>query len=142
MGDGLALRRAAEQALAEGASTLRLDLRRCTYMDSTFLGTLHVLLRAFDPQGRGHFALVSPSPQCDRLLLQMGLADFFPVVAAEEPDVSAWAVLPCAWTDAGAFQDQVVEAHRELASLEGPAGEPFRAVVRCLEQDLQAKKGR
>jgi len=42
---GMALRGYAEQAFAAGATGLRIDLRHCTYMDSTFLGTLLFLKR-------------------------------------------------------------------------------------------------
>jgi hypothetical protein len=30
----------------------------------------------------------------------------------------------------------VIEVHEELAALPGAAGEPFRAVVRCLAKDV------
>src|SRR5262245_5562772 len=40
MQQALPLRRFAEQCLAQGADSIRIDLRQCTYLDSTFLGTL------------------------------------------------------------------------------------------------------
>src|SRR4051794_8466424 len=84
MHHGLALRRAAEQALAQGATDVCVDLRRCSYMDSTFMGTLLFLQRALARAGRGRFALVAPSAACNQLIEQMGLADVYPVVDAEE----------------------------------------------------------
>src|SRR5579862_6413419 len=61
MHQSLPLRQRAEQALAAGVQAVRVDLRRCTYMDSTFLGTLLFLYRTMAPKGPGAFALVSPS---------------------------------------------------------------------------------
>ena len=133
MPQGLALRRAAEEALAEGAA-VRVDLRRCTYMDSTFVGTLLVLRRA--AAGRD-LALVEPAAPCRALLCQMGLDRVLPVVPAAGPPADDWPELPCAGEDMTDHRDQVVQAHAELATIEGPAGDPFRAVVRCLARDAR-----
>jgi anti-anti-sigma factor len=139
---GLPLRRCAEQALAGGATSLRFDLRRCTHMDSTFLGTLLYLKRAIGRGGQGEVALVCPSPQCGRILEGMGLADVFPAVSAEEAEVSDCTELIEDMQDVKGFKRNVIQAHEELASLPGPAGEQFRAVVRCLAQDPDAQKVR
>ena len=130
-----ALRQFAERALAEGVESVRVDLRRCTHMDSTFLGTLLALKRLIDGRGSGELLLVSPSPQCCRLLRGMGLARFYPTVTADELPPDAWEDLPGTTEDVAAFKQTVVDAHRELANIAGPAGEPFRAVARCIEND-------
>src|SRR5262245_16667130 len=84
MAHGLAMRRFVAKALAGGAQSLRVDLRRCTYMDSTFLGTLLYLHHTLQRRKSGEFALVSPSPACLRLFQQMGLEDAYTVVTADE----------------------------------------------------------
>src|SRR5438093_8992066 len=71
------VRRFAEQCLPCGTKTLRVDLRHCIYMDSTFLGTLLFLKRLVDCWEQGEFALISPSPQCCQLLQQMRLDKVF-----------------------------------------------------------------
>ena len=43
MGHSLPLRHAAEDALADGANVVRVDLSGCEHVDSTFVGTLLVL---------------------------------------------------------------------------------------------------
>jgi anti-anti-sigma factor len=131
------LRRFAEQCLADGARCFRIDLRHCSHMDSTFLGTLLCLKRSIDGRGRGELTLVSPSELCRRILEQMGLDGVFPTATAEEPAAEG-AELPSDLQDACGFKRNVLQAHQELASLPGPAGEPFRAVVRCLAQDAEA----
>lgn len=133
------LRRFAEHALADGARAFRVDLRHCCHMDSTFVGTLLFLKRSIDRQDRGELALVSPSPLCHRLLGQMGLDGVFAVTAAEEP-AAAGTELPGDLLDPCAFKRNVLQAHQELANLPGPAGEPFRAVVRCLADDPEARR--
>jgi anti-anti-sigma regulatory factor len=139
---GLPLRRCAEQALADGAGELRFDLRRCTHMDSTFLGTLLYLKRVVARRGEGELTLVAPSAQCCRLLEQMGLVGVFPTAAAEEGEVGDGTELMEDLQDITAFKRNVIQAHEELACLPGPAGEQFRAVVRCLAQDADAQKVR
>jgi anti-anti-sigma factor len=137
---GLALRRCGEQALQDGASILWVDLRYCEHMDSTFLGTLLFLKRAVSQCEGGEFALVCPSNRCDGLLAQMSLDGVFPVVTAAEADAVPWAKVSCEIEPGDAFKRKVVQAHEELANLPGKAGEPFREVVRGLDEDPAAKK--
>jgi anti-sigma B factor antagonist len=139
---GLTLRRAAEQALADGTTALRVDLRHCTYMDSTFLGTLLFLKRAVDRRGQGEFALVSPSVPCSCLLRQMGMDWLCSIVTMDEPTADAWTELAGQPEDIDTFKRQVVQAHEQLASLDGPAGETFREVIRCLNKDRERKDTR
>lgn len=134
------VRRFAEQCLAAGATVLRMDLRHCTLMDSTFLGTLLFLKRMIDRQGQSEFALISPSPQCCRLLQQMRLDKVFPMVTVEEPAASAWTELKSTPEDINVFKRNVVQAHQELARLEGPAGETFRELADQLARELESEK--
>jgi anti-anti-sigma regulatory factor len=133
------LRRVAEQSLAEGGRVFHVDLRACTHMDSTFLGTLLFLKRNVDRRSEGELTLVSPSVVCCRILDQMGLVGVFAVTTAAPPPPGG-TELPGDLQDACAFKRNVLQAHQELASLPGPAGEPFRAVVRCLAEDPEARR--
>jgi len=135
MTQSLPLRRFAEQRLAAGANAFRVDLSDFTYMDSTFLGTLLFLKGALDRRGQGDFALVAPSPLCCRLLQQMGLDEILPVQAAGPAEALPWTELAEGTPDVNAFKRTVHQAHQELANLEGPAAEAFRAVMRCLDKD-------
>jgi anti-anti-sigma factor len=134
------VRRFAEQCLADGMTVLRVDLRHCTHMDSTFLGTLLFLKRLVERQNEGKFALLSPSPQCHRLLQQMGLDRIFPIVSMEDSGAGTWAELPSKPEDIAAFKRNVVQAHQELGRLEGPAGETFRELADQLAQELAVEK--
>ena len=128
-----ALRRRVEQCLACGPVTLHVDLHECTYMDSTFIGTLIMFKRRL-----GEFALVSPSPECSRLLQQMGLGAVFCVLAEELPAGEAGELLESD-SDGSSFKRTIVEAHEELAGIPGPAGAIFRVVAAHLTQDWEAE---
>src|SRR6516164_9060150 len=83
---GLPLRRYAEERLnGSDATSLRVDLRRCTWMDSTFLGTLLLLLKAVNQKGQGSFTVVSPTATAKRLLHQMGMTTICPMCEGDEP---------------------------------------------------------
>jgi anti-anti-sigma factor len=140
MKQSLSFRKAAEQCLSNGAQVLRVDLRCCTFMDSTFIGTLMFLKRQVHRHKHGDFALVSPSAECCRLFQQMGLDGVFPIVPPTGDTAPCWTELKSGAEDMNAFKRNVIDAHEELARLEGPAGEPFRAVMRCLGQEAEANK--
>jgi len=128
---GLPLRRLAERCLDGEVAKLRVDLRHCTWMDSTFVGTLLVLLKTVKRRGRGDFAVVSPSATSRRVLKQMGIETVCPLCEDEAPTGPSLEVDALS-DDGESFKCQVLEAHEELAELPGPAGETFRAMVRCL----------
>jgi anti-sigma B factor antagonist len=133
MTQSLPMRRCAERCMAGGARQVRVDLRDCTYMDSTFLGTLLTLKKALD-RTQGKLTLVMPSVSCDRILQQMGLGDVLPAESADIDPSAAWLdVAACEADDPTSFRRNVTQAHEELARLPGPAGEQFKAVMRCLE---------
>jgi len=138
MYESLPLRRYAAECLARGVMLFRIDLRHCTYLDSTFLGTLLHLKRSSKRLGCGDVILVSPSAECRRLLDQIGVLHFFVTETSDEV-AAAWQELACTRDDPAAFNRSVVEAHEELAGLGGAAGEQFRPVARCLARDCSAE---
>jgi anti-anti-sigma factor len=127
--DSTPVRRWCEEQLATGAQDLTVILAECTYLDSTFLGTLLCLRRRFGAVGR--FAVAAASPECRRLFVQMGLASLFPTIQEAPPEGGRWECLPPGSGDE-AVRRTVVDAHYELAGLPGPAGEAFRDVASCL----------
>jgi anti-anti-sigma factor len=140
MAQSMPIRRRMERGLALGLTTLRVDLRHCTYMDSTFMGTLLFLKRSLAGREGGDFALVCPSPECDQLLQKMGMEGLFCTVTAEESAATTWTEIGSEGEDIQTAQRNVVQAHLELASLPGPAGEPFRTVARCLAEAEKAER--
>jgi anti-anti-sigma factor len=138
MTQSLPLRHCAERLIAAGASLVRVDLRDCVYMDSTFLGTLLTLKKAVERQA-GRFTLVMPSVACARILQQMGVDDVLPAELAELNPATEWLDIP-AEDDPASFRRNVTQAHEELARLPGQAGEQFKSVMRCIEQAAKPDK--
>jgi anti-anti-sigma factor len=138
MNQSLPLRRCAERYLEGGITHVLIDLRDCTYMDSTFLGTLLTLKKSLTLR-QGEMTLIAPSPSCCRILQQMGLNEVLPTQAAEGEQSAGWTELGNE-ADPGSFKRNVVQAHEELANLPGPAGEQFKAVVRCMAQADKEKQ--
>lgn len=128
----LPLRRVADRAINGGASVVRVDLRGCTHMDSTFLGTLLTLKKILE-RGGGQLQLLAPSPSCERILHQMGLSDILTACDAPAETHTDWQEVPCDPVDSNSFRRNVVQAHEELARLPGDSGDQFKAVVRSIQ---------
>jgi anti-anti-sigma regulatory factor len=133
-------RRCADQSLAEGVTSLRIDLSHCTHMDSTFIGTLLCLKRDADRRGGCQVALISPSTSCTRLLKQMAVTDLFPLLDEAALPGEGWTDLPCGPEALSTIKTNVEQAHVELAALSGPASEAFRDVVRCLNKARETER--
>lgn len=131
MFQGEPFRRAAERLLAEGVNQVRVDLRHCQHMDSTFIGTLLSINKGLGRQQSGPLVVLSPSPECGKILHQMGLVGMIPTSADEAPQ-GAWQEIDCSNPDLPAMKRNATEAHENLAELPGPAGKQFDAVMRCI----------
>ena len=129
-----ALRHRVEQCFATGPIALHVDLEACTYMDSTFIGTLLMFKRRLR-----EFALVAPSPECSRLLRQMGLGAVFCILPQESFPESTDEVLESE-PEGDNFKRTIVEAHQELASTPGPAGVIFHDVAADLTQGWETEQ--
>jgi len=144
-----AVRLFAEKCLETDRVEIRFHLGDCTYMDSTFLGTLLCLSRLLARLGKGMLSLISPSAECQRLLEQMGIREMLPAVDAPEALEGPWIPLSdeicnldSSHLDSSHLDSHfrtVVEAHQELASLPGPAGEQFKAVADGLASEYLKK---
>jgi anti-anti-sigma factor len=137
MTESAAVSELAGDRLARGARAVRVDLRDCTTMDSTFTGMLLSLKRQLEHAG-GALTLVSPSERVRELLEQMGVGDFYDVERAERAG-GPWSIVTPARTRTDELKRVILEAHAELARLPTPAGRAFRAVVEELRrEDLAA----
>jgi anti-anti-sigma factor len=132
------LRKHIEPRLQTGGFAVQLDLRQCSYMDSTFQGTLLILSGVQQRGASRRLELVSPSPECRRLLRENGFDRVLTFVEAEPP-------AECTWTEIGVetdrkaadFQDNVIESHEMIVQLDGPTAERYRAAVQMLKQSRQ-----
>lgn len=133
-----AILRYIETRIAEGVTTLGMDLCRCTHMDSTFLGTLISLHRAAGGAPGGSFTIMALSPECTEILHHNALDRVLRIAIAETPADARWTPLACGAPAADLFQRNVVQAHQELAALPGEAGAPFRKVAARLSEEMKS----
>lgn len=124
----------AHARIRAGARVVRIDLRECTAMDSTFTGMLLVLKRVLEASA-GELVLVAPSRKVMDVLGQMGLDDFYAIDSAERPPAThAWREVAVPRPEVETLQRMVLESHEELSRVPGPAAEAFRDVVRELRR--------
>jgi anti-anti-sigma factor len=135
MMESAAVKQTASEHVSRGRA-LRVDLRDCTTMDSTFSGTLLSLKRQLESAGR-RLTLVSPSAKVLELLRQMGLEDFYAIDVAERPS-GTWQELTQARPEDERLRRLVLEAHDELACVPGPNAGAFRTVVDELRREQES----
>lgn len=111
------------------------DLNRCDYLDSTFLGCLLILQKRSQEQDAG-FAIFAAQEKRQQLLhpcrldLVLNFTEEFP--QAEGDSVH----LPLEGADPSNLGPHLLETHRQLAELNGPAAATFQQIVTRLEQEL------
>lgn len=137
MRQSLSLRRFAEKELGRQGKLLQFDLRHCTHVDSTFVGTLLFLARVARRVDGAELALLSPSAACSEVLRQMGVAEIFQSRQEEEDAALPWNLLTSESAEEDGMRRNILQAHQELAEVPGPAKEAFQAVVRCMSQEIE-----
>lgn len=136
-----AFRKFAEEILAGSACRLQVDLSECEYFDSTFLGTLLHLRKTPGQDGGSVLTLVAPSEQCLQILGRMGARTLFRIDSGCSVDgENQWHILPedqpgqCGLD----FKRNVVDAHQELAQVNGPMQDKYRMIAEMAALDLAA----
>jgi anti-anti-sigma factor len=140
-----ALRQYVEEGLARGATRVEVDLRDCTYCDSTFLGTLLRLQRQCDAKNQGAFRLVHPSAEFRQMLAQIGAEQLFCIVdrvTTQDMEIT-WQHLDDGKVRVGSFRfkENVVQAHQELANAGGAIGQRFAPLAEAVSRELETQRG-
>jgi anti-anti-sigma regulatory factor len=139
-----ALRRYVESAVKDGCRRVRVHLQRCEHFDSTFLGTLLCLQRLTAENDPVELELVGTSDAAHAILKRMGAAALFRTDVGKCPEQGPWT--SCEPEQAGncspEFKQNVVQAHRELAGVEGPLGATYRQIAEMAARDLEAAQNR
>lgn len=140
MTESPAVKETASERLARGVREVRIDLRDCTMIDSTFSGTLLALERMLVRVG-GTLTLVSPSPKVVELLHQMGIEDFYRIERTERPEHrDGWVPIAPVGRGIEKLRRAVIDAHDELARVPGPQAETFRGVADELRREDDGRK--
>jgi anti-sigma B factor antagonist len=130
-----AVRELVEHVLADPTARVIIDLSRCTYVDSTFLGMLVGLHKRYGaPPSR---YAIAASPETRRALFSVSRLDsvlcFVPAAPEYSGQTSTLAASPAAGEALGRH---VLESHRALAQLGGAEAEGFRGVAEALAAEL------
>ncbi len=136
-----ALRAFAEQGLElQGEETLVVDLSRCEYLDSTFMGCLVWLHKRYGMKTPPRFSIAASPTTIQRLLGPNHLDKLLNSVE-QSPSFEGEAVLlNASELNANDLGRHVMECHRLLADLDGPRKEAFARVADHLARELSATK--
>ena len=143
----------ARRRLEKGDSIVLVDLEECTYMDSTFMGTLTGIACRLESESGKRLEIVSPSTRARELLENLGLDQILRIHPGNESvngmdwaairGVMAEQLFPESFTDLGQAKlkkaEVMLEAHKALAACNSKNDARFRDVILLVEKELQAQ---
>ncbi len=127
-----------EHALAAPNSTVIIDLRECTGMDSTFMGTLAGLASRLEERNAS-LHVVNAAGRNSELLHGLGLDEVFPVHqntagwCSQTPECLPIDSQPCSRTER---TEVCLEAHQALAAADCRNADRFRDVIELMREEL------
>ena len=121
---------------AEGGTVLTVDLSRCEYLDSTFLGCLVSLHKRGKQVGRQRFFIAASVDRRKSLLSASRFDRFFDQVDAAPEEISEPKTISPTALNPQALGRHIMECHQELAQIEGPSQSAFAKVAKQLAQEL------
>ena len=123
------------------------DLKACTGMDSTFMGTLAGLAMRLMKRSDGVLQIAEPGERNRKSLEDLGLdvlmqiepvdATWFGEIEAIRAKLKPYEMVQNKAADA----PQVLEAHQKLCEADERNAEKFETVLDFLEAEVNAKKG-
>ncbi|HNV46487.1 MAG TPA: STAS domain-containing protein [Spirochaetota bacterium] len=125
---------------ANAPTTVYLDLARCTYMDSTFIGFIVGLAKR---SGAGGVVIANPSAAASEALRKLSALSAIEIKPAITlPDVPTFRIA----RDTTAFGsirniELVFDAHRTLASLSEENRREFESLLHELSRVIESKRG-
>lgn len=126
------------RGLEENYGQIRIDLKDCVAMDSTFMGILAMLGLKSQRAGR-LVEIVNASEYCRGLLKGLGLLQLFKFV--EGDTASAGENIPTEeCKNMVETAETVVEAHKTLVDADASNQEKFKTVIDYAEKDLKNLK--
>ncbi|HTE49665.1 MAG TPA: STAS domain-containing protein [Kofleriaceae bacterium] len=132
----------AEEVLRDRSLRVIVNVRDCTYMDSTFLGGLISLFRRHGATGK-RFAIFAPEPQRTALFGQSRLDTVLPFVDSLPVEADEGMPLEAHGPDSAEdLTRYVIECHRRLAELGGPDAPDFAHVADALSSQLDGHRRR
>lgn len=124
-----------ESELRAGFSNFIVDLKFCSGMDSTFMGTF-IGLSNLVKQNYGWFCLVHVSDENRRLLKMLGVMHMVSVHEGEMPMVEGKTTTLFPTTDPYVRQKQIHSAHRNLMDADPENVKRFGPFIQALEAEM------
>ncbi len=125
--------------LADPANDLVLDLSACEYLDSTFLGCLAWLQRAFGSRP-GRVAIVTPPESSRRAIETMHLDRLLHLVPLAPACIGTPTLITAPELTPQELGRHILECHRRLVELGHGNESVFGPIVARLEQDLSSER--
>lgn len=134
--------------LADGRSTLVLDLEDCIGMDSTFMGVLAGVCVRFRKEADGKVVLVNVSPKIERLISTLGLdrlvevhpVGTMPEVYARSLGGGGFNELPVEGETPLESAETMLEAHENLVDVFEGNRARFQDVLDYLREDIRRQR--
>ncbi len=133
------LKEFSKEMMNRGFREFVIDLRNCTVMDSTFMGTLAAVGLGLRNFGQGGLRLINLNERNRDLLTNLGLHQFLTIVHPAAPPPAEPAkqeALDDSGTDKATRKQTMLEAHEACVEVDGANAAKFKDVIDFLKQDL------
>jgi anti-sigma B factor antagonist len=134
-----ALRDFAKEMIHRGAREFIVDLRNCTVMDSTFMGTLAGISLWLREMGEGSLSVVNPNERNAESLCSLGLDQLFNVRVSTMKRGGQALTIPLK-EDRIARAQTMLQAHEALIKTAPENLPKFKDVIQYLEEKLHLSK--
>jgi ABC-type transporter Mla MlaB component len=131
--------RAFVRSLEDDYGLVRIDLKECVAMDSTFMGIL-AMLGLKSKKNNSPIEIVNSSEYTQSLLKSLGLTNLFHFVEGEYPPGTGETFAADGPQDMLETAETVVEAHKTLVDADAANQEKFKEVINYAEKDLKKLK--
>jgi len=122
---------------APAPPVLAVDLSRCDYMDSTFMGLLVGFHMKYKTLTGRPLTIRRPSPECVKLLSGLGILKLMTQDSTQEgPGDEAWLVVG---SGRSPNTEVLLTAHRNLSELSPENEKKFSVLQSILEKELEKK---
>jgi anti-sigma B factor antagonist len=132
------LKEFAKEMINRGFREFAVDLKNCTVMDSTFMGTLAGIALRLRELGQGNLRVTNLNERNSDLLSNLGLDQLFLIEVRNSVPVMAAAQTPLAASapDKTAQAQTMLEAHEACVEANEANAAKFKDVLEYLKQDL------
>lgn len=126
--------------LERGCRAFHLDLQNCTYMDSTFLGTVVGVCLQIKRKEDNRFIVANASQRNRELFQTLGVAHFFEFAAVAASAPQSLDTLPQGRDTKQQRAETMLEAHETLTRVDAANLPRFKDCIEFLKEDLARMK--